>query len=151
MNSRVDKATGASLGTLEYQIEWAEITKGTTLGPQYVIKITETDGRGGRRDRMIRFRPRAASQGFLPPRFDDEDDYPTGARPIVKSIGTATFNYRDETVNGFLIEAVIPRESLTEVKERLWIHDEIPLFGVARWETAYEIRTVLRSDRGGQR
>ena len=45
--ARVDKATGANLGTLEYDVQWAEITKGTTIGPQYVIKITETDGQGG--------------------------------------------------------------------------------------------------------
>ena len=47
------------------------------------------------RERLMRVQPRALAHGFLPPRFDDEDDYPAGERPVVSRISTATFLFRD--------------------------------------------------------
>ena len=86
--------------------------------------------------------------GFLPPRFEDEDDYPAGERPVVSRISTATFPLRDlppskkpppPPVHGFLVEAVVPRKSLTAVAERYWMSDKVAVFGVSRWERGDEV------------
>jgi hypothetical protein len=42
-------------------------------------------------------------------------------------------------VDGFLLEAVTPREDLSKVSERYWISDRVAVFGVARWERKDEI------------
>ena len=146
---RRDKS-GRGVGYLEYEVRLAMVTKGTTLGKEFVVKITETDGAGKKRTRLIRIRPRAVSHGFLPPRFEEDDDYPTGARPVIKSIRSTEFPYRKGTLRGFLLETVIPRESLTETAERYWMSEKIPVFGVARWQSGDDEYVVLRAERGGQ-
>jgi hypothetical protein len=105
----------------------------------------------------MRIQPRALMKGFLPPRFEDEDDYPAGERPVVSRISTATFPLRERPsssprpppppVRGFLVEAVVPRKSLTEVAERYWISEEVPVFGVARWERGNEVLVLHRMEK----
>jgi hypothetical protein len=53
-------------------------------------------------------------------------------------------------VPGFLIEAVIPRRSLTEVRERFWMTPDVPVFGVARWDRDDEALILIRHERGGE-
>jgi len=166
---RRDRKTGAVIGTLEYEVMYAVVTKGTTLGPEFIVRITRAEGDQSH-ERLIRIRPRAVSHGFLPPRFEEDDDYPTGARPIVKTIRSGLiprptgemerYEQRRKTEpdleppprkRGFLVEAVTPRESLTEVKERYWITPDVPLFGVARWERGDELLELLHAEHGGKR
>jgi hypothetical protein len=144
-----DKKTGAVLGYLDYEVRQVVVTKGTTAGPQIILWMTDTDAHGNRRERSMVFQPRALMDGFLPPRFEDEDAYPAGERPVVKTIETATFPLREvppsperpppPPVRGFLVDAVIPRKSLTEVAERYWMTDKVPVFGVVRWERGDEV------------
>jgi len=151
-----DRETGRVLGYLEYEVRRVEITEGTTIGPEIVLAIKETDALGTSRERLMSFQPRALMDGFLPPRFDDEDDYPAGERPVASRISTATFRIRERPpgsplpppapVHGFLIEAVIPRRSLTDVQERFWITDKVAVFGVARWERGNEVLVLHHDD-----
>ncbi|MFI5402903.1 MAG: hypothetical protein ACHQ1G_08205, partial [Planctomycetota bacterium] len=146
-----DRATGKVLGYLEYEVKLVFIADGTTTGPEIVLVIKDTDAAGATRDRTMRILPRALMHGFLPPRFEDEDDYPAGERPVVSRISTATFPLRDlpgrPHVRGFLVEAVVPRRSLTEVAERYWMTDEVPVFGVARWERGDEVLVYHHGER----
>jgi hypothetical protein len=151
---KLDRATGKVLGTLEYQVRLVTVVKGTTSGPTIALFIKEDTG-GAVRERMMGIQPRALMHGFLPPRFEDEDDYPAGERPVVSRISTATFPLRDypkemkrvpPPVQGFLVEAVVPRRSLTEVAERYWMTDKVAVFGVARWERGDEVLVLLRSE-----
>lgn len=138
---------GRVLGYLTYEVEKAIEFKGTHFGREFVLKLTLTDKRDKRvRKRRIRLRPRAISHGFLPPRFEEDDGYPQGARPVVKTIRPATMKLfkpmdpaRAKEVAGFLLEAVTPREDLSKVSERYWISDRVAVFGVARWERKDEI------------
>jgi len=148
-----DRATGKVLGYLEYEVKLVIVVEGTTTGPEIVLAIKETDRVSDTeertRERIMRVQPRALMHGFLPPRFEDEDDYPAGERPVVSRISTATFQLRDlppsspkpppPPVRGFLVEAVVPRKSLTAVAERYWMSDKVPVFGVARWERGGEL------------
>lgn len=147
-------------GYLEYEVVQAVEFKGTNLGREFIIRMTPYSKSGrAQTPRLIRIRPRAVRIGFLPPRLEEDDDYPPGARPVVKSIRTATFPLRDvpvvagrkppAPVDGFLLEAVIPRESLTEVAERYWMTPEIPVFGVARWERGDEVLVVHTMEKAG--
>ena len=141
--------SGRVLGYLTYEVEKAIEFSGTNLGREFVLRLTLTDKRDKRtRTRRIRLRPRAILHGFLPPRFEEDDGYPQGARPVVKTIRPAEVPFfkmevDDEFVprfvSGFLLEAVTPRESLTKVSERFWITDRVPIFGVARWERPDEV------------
>jgi hypothetical protein len=136
-------------GYVEYEVIQAVEFEGTNLGREFLIRITPYS-RSGRAEspRLMRIRPRAVRIGFLPPRIEDDDDFPSGARPVVKSIRTASFALREvpnnpaPPVDGFLLETVIPRDSLTEVAERYWMTPEIPVFGVARWERDDEVLVV---------
>lgn len=142
-------AAGRVLGYLTYQVEKAFEFEGTNLGREFVLKLTLTEkGAKRTRTRRIRLRPRAIGHGFLPPRFEEDDGYPQGARPVVKSIRPAKVpffkekvgdEYVERKVDGFLLEAVTPREDLGRVSERFWIADEVAVFGVARWERPDEI------------
>ncbi|MHC4550281.1 MAG: hypothetical protein ACYTEZ_16035 [Planctomycetota bacterium] len=147
---RRDRESQEVLGYLDYEVELAIERQGTHLGREFVVKLTRTDARGkGRKQRKMRLRPRAVGHGYLPPRFEEDDAYPQGARPVVKTIRPAPVPFRKGEVAGFLVEAVVPRESLTEIKERFWITDAVPLFGVARWERDGEVLVVLRQEKLG--
>jgi hypothetical protein len=148
-----DRATGKVRGYLEYDVKLVIVVEGTTIGPEIVLAIKETDRvtdtEDRTRERIMRIQPRALMHGFLPPRFEDEDDYPAGERPVVSRISTATFQLRDlpssspkpppPPVRGFLVEAVVPRRSLTAVAERYWMSDKVAVFGVSRWERGDEV------------
>jgi len=147
---RRDRESGEALGYLEYAVETAVEYKGSSLGRQFLIRMTRTDARGRRQMRKIMVQPRLVIHGFLPPRFEEDDSYPAGARPVIKSVRTREVALREgggRSVPGFLLEAVLPRESLTEVKERYWIAPEVPVFGVARWERGDEVLVVHRAER----
>jgi hypothetical protein len=146
-------ASGRVLGYLTYEVEQAVEFEGTNFGREFVLKLTQTD-KGDKRNRMrrIRLRPRAITHGFLPPRFEEEEGYPQGARPVVKSIRPARVLLfkpappvppappKPETwADGFVLEAVTPRANLEEVSERFWISDRVAVFGVARWERPDEV------------
>jgi hypothetical protein len=147
-------------GYVEYEVVRAVEFEGTNLGREFLIRITPYS-RSGRAEnpRLMRIRPRAVRIGFLPPRIEEDDDYPTGARPVVKTIRTASFRLRDvpvvegreppPPVDGFLLETVIPRDSLTEVAERYWMTPRIPVFGVARWERGDEVLVVHTMEKAG--
>lgn len=150
-----DRATGNVIGYLEYQVRLVTVMEGTTSGPDIVLFIKDDTG-GATRERVMGIQPRALMHGFLPPRFEDEDDYPAGERPVVSRISTATFPLRDPPapprlppppVHGFLVEAVVPRRSLTEVAERYWMTDKVPIFGVARWERGDEVLVLLHAEK----
>lgn len=151
-----DRATGRVLGYLDYGVREVYATQGTTIGIVISLHIRETfrriDERGQEveevRERMMRIQPRALMHGFLPPRFEDEDDYPAGERPVVSRISTATFPLKEypatmkpppAPVHGFLVEAVVPRRSLTGIAEKYWMTDKVPVFGIARWERGDEV------------
>lgn len=156
------RTTGETLGYLDYEVLQVFVTKGTTAGPDIVLAIRETDARGERK-RVVHVQPRALTKGFLPPRFENEDDYPAGERPVVSRISTATFRLQEPVgapveragspkplpapVRGFLVEAVIPRQSLTEVAERYWMTTEVAVFGVARWERGDEVLVLHRQEK----
>jgi hypothetical protein len=131
---------GRVLGYLTYEVETALEFQGTNFGREFVLKLTLFDKRDKRtRRRRIRLRPRAIGHGFLPPRFEEDDGYPQGARPVVKTIRPAKVQLFKKEVDGFLLEAVTPREDLRKASERYWISDRVPVFGVARWERRDEI------------
>jgi hypothetical protein len=65
----------------------------------------------------------------------------------VKSIRTAPVRLLREEVPGFLLETVIPRDSLSEVAERYWVTRKVPIFGVARWETKDAVYKVLTMEK----
>ena len=158
---RRDRSTGRVLGYLDYEVRGVFEPQGTTNGNIIVLYIRETDDAGKEtervRERLMRIQPRAVMHGYLPPRFEDEDDYPAGERPVVARISTAAFDLREHPresrrpppppVRGFLVEAVVPRRSLTAVAERYWMTDQVPVFGVARWERGDEVLVLHRMDR----
>jgi len=136
-------------GYLEYKVVRAVEYKGSHLGREFVLRIEDQDATGRKRSRLMRIRPRSPLHGWLPPRFEEDDDYPTGARPVVKSVRTAPVPYRRGHVDGFLVEAVIPRESLKKVAERYSITPEVPVFGVSKWERGNEELLLLHAERAG--
>jgi len=154
---RRDRATGQVPGYLDYEVRQVIITKGTTIGPEIVLAIKESDTNSASRERILRIQPRALMKGFLPPRFEDEDDFPAGERAVVSRISTATFPLQEHPpspprpppppVHGFLVEAVIPRKSLTEIAERYWMTEEVPVFGVARAERGGELLVLHRMEK----
>jgi hypothetical protein len=153
---RQDLATGRVLGYVDYEVKLVVVIEGSTTGPEVVLNLRETEQAPGEaaprlRERLMRIQPRALTHGFLPPRFEEDDDYPTGARPVVKRIEARTFDVRRRPTRGFQIDAVIPRRSLTETAERFWVTDKVPVFGVARWERGNEVLVLHRMDWGRDR
>lgn len=146
---RVAEGTGwRGNGFLEYQVLRAVEYEGTNLGREFILRITESDAEGRERSRLMRIRPRSPVHGWLPPRFEEDETFPPGARPVVKTIRTATVPLlAGRSRPGFLVEAVIPRASLTETAERYWMTPEVAVFGVARWERDGEELVLLRSER----
>jgi len=146
-----DGSLGEIDGYLEYDVKRAEEVRGTTLGRTFLIEIVES-GRAAtdQRRRVMVVRPRDSTHGFLPPRFD-EDDRPQGARPVIKTIASAPVTVYRRERPGFRIDAVTPRLSLTEVTERYWITDEVPVFGVARWDRDGNAYVLHSASRGGAR
>jgi len=130
------------LGLIEYKVERAAIIERSGMGPYFDIKMTQWDSDGNRVERRIRIQPELIEHGFLPPRFDElqRNDIP-GGRPVIRSIQIALVPLRPGRAEkpGFVIEAVHPRDSLTKVKERYFIHPDVALFGVARWEREDEV------------
>ncbi len=127
---------GEVVGFVDYEVLSAQEIRNTQLGRMFIIKITETAVGGGsaRPPRLVRVRPRSIRVGFFPPLYEHEDDYPTGALPVPALIRTERFTYRKQETDGFYIEAVRPRDSLSETAERYWFTRKVPVFGIAAWE-----------------
>jgi len=125
-----DLSTGRVTGFLEYKVERAIEYERENFGREFHLRVTEMDARGkNARSRTMIFRPR--QHGFLPPVFD-EDELPPGDAPVVKSIEPATMTLKRREIPGFLVEAIQPRWSTAEVRDRLWFTDAVPIFGVLR-------------------
>jgi len=134
---KIDPGTKQVVGYLDYTVKLAQVFHNTSLGTVFRIEITErnVDGGVGRR-RVQYFQPRGLGYGFLPPAIDrDERARVPGAQPVVESIRTAPVALPGgKEVAGFLVQAVIPRDGLTEIAERYWMTPLVPVFGVARFE-----------------
>ncbi len=128
-----DKKTGRGIGFLSYKILKAIEIEGTNLGRHFEIEIVfkPPSGSAGRKQRLILHSPHA--HGFFPPVFD-EDQLPTGHRPVLKSIRSATFTLRTRQYDGFEINSVLPAWGVDEVRDRVWLTGKIPVFGVVRRE-----------------
>lgn len=131
---------GEILGYVDYKAVMAVETQGTAFGRTFLIEITRRDRKGRQilGQKKIRMRPRDISHGFFPPRFD-QDERPLSVQPVIKTIRTADVPFLNSTRTGFLVETVVPRVSLTEVQERYWFTDRVPLFGISRWERPREV------------
>ncbi|MGH7162369.1 MAG: hypothetical protein ACREID_02710 [Planctomycetota bacterium] len=128
-------ATGRVTGYIRYAVLAAVEYQGTSLGREFHLEISELDERGHtKRSRIMLLRPRTPTHGFLPPLFDEEE-MPPGDRPLISALQPARVVYRKRELPGFLVEAVRPRWSLTQVKDRFWLCDAVPVFGVARRES----------------
>jgi hypothetical protein len=145
---KLGRETGKMLGYLEWRVLRAMEIRNTTVGREFILEIIEVDAQKQRRSRTLRVLPRSSVHGFLPPIFDEEarDSIP-GSRPVVKSIRTAPVPLLKREVPGFLLEAIIPRDSLTDVAERYWITPQVPIFGVAKWETKHAVYKVLTMEK----
>ena len=136
---RVEDKNGNVTGYFEYVVVGAVVYRGTAFGRDFSLKLTRMDehGRRLRAPRMLRVRPRAPGHSWLPPRFEADDDYPSGARPVIKSI--RSLPPKRGSTGEFLVETVFPRDSLVAVAERYWIDPAVPVFGVRRWERDDEV------------
>lgn len=144
---RIDKKTKREIGYIDFEVVYAVEFQGTNLGREFRIEMVVRDASGRRmEDRRIRWRPRDTSHGFLPPRFN-EDELAPGDRPVIARIKTAPVQILRKEREGFLIEAVIPSRSLTEVAERYWLHPDVAIFGVARWERADDVLVLHHQKR----
>lgn len=139
---------GEVLGYVEYKVLLAVETEGTTFGRTFLIEITHRDSKGSRilARRQLRVRPRDLTQGFFPPRLD-EDERPLSVLPVVKTIRTDEVPFLKTRKAGFLVETVVPRESLTEVHERFWFSVDAPVFGVTRWERRLDVLVLHAMER----
>ena len=142
---RIEDRDGNVLGYFDYTVLAAVFYQGTTVGRDFTIKMAPLDKRGRARQatRLLRARPRVPGHGWLPPRFAETDDYPSGARPVVKSV-------RSLGQGRFLVETVTPRDSLTDVSERYWIDPRVPVFGVRRWERGDQVWVYHTGTFGGR-
>lgn len=141
---REDPRTGEELGYVDYRVEKAVDREG--FGREFEISI-EVTGKGARK-RRLRVRPRSSEHGFLPFRVHEEElDHVPGARPVIRGIRTAPVTVYRRQLPGFLVEAVIPRDGLAEVRERYWMTESVPVFGVARWERPDEVLVLHSMDR----
>ena len=131
---------GEILGYVDYKVLTAVETKGTAFGRTFLIEVTRRGPKGRQvlGQQRIRVRPRDISHGFFPPRFN-QAERPLSVQPVIKTLATAEVPFLHSTRPGFLIETVVPRESLTRVAERYWFTDRVPLFGVSRWERPGEV------------
>jgi hypothetical protein len=131
---------GEIIGYVDYEVLLAVETKGTAFGRTFLIEITRRD-KSGRRilgQKKFRMRPRDITHGFFPPRFD-HDERPLSVQPVIRTIRSTDVPFLNSTRPGFLVETVVPRVSLTQVEERYWFYDGVPLFGVSRWERPREV------------
>lgn len=133
---KIDQKTEATVGYLEYRVEWAEEYRGTNFGRTYRVVMVERDARARETgSRRIIIRPRDITHGWLPPTYEEQlRTQFVGAQPVIASIETASVTVLREKYDGFLVTTVIPRRSLTEISGRFWISERVPLFGVARFE-----------------
>ena len=142
---------GEVLGYVEYKVMLAVETEGTTLGRTFLIEITHRDAKGSRvlKRRQLGVRPRDLTQGFFPPRFDEEER-PLSVLPVVKTIRTAEVPFLLTRKAGFLVETVVPREGLTKVQERYWFSVDAPVFGVTRWERRQDVLVLHAMERASR-
>jgi hypothetical protein len=142
-------ATNRVKGFVEYEVEQAVEYEGPAqaVGRELHLRVTESDARGqGSRSRTMIFRPR--QHGFLPPLYD-EDELPPGEAPVVATLEPARVSYRGREREGFLADAVRPRWSLGEIRDRFWFWEGAPLFGVVRRESE-GVRWNLVVSQGGR-
>ena len=143
---REDPKTGEELGYVDYRVDFVADMEG--LGREFSITMEVSGKEGGTRKRTLRVRPRSSEHGFLPFRInEDEVDLVPGLRPVIRSIRTAPVRVFKRERPGFLVEAVIPREGLDQVRERYWMTESVPVFGVARCETPGEVLVLHAMDR----
>ena len=128
-----DLLTGESRGFLSYEIKGAVRVRRPNLGVRFEIEIVRRGARGTRQEsRRIIHIPRM--HGFFPPRLD-EDSMPASQRPVMKSVRSSKVSVGQNDYPGFVVEAVWPEWGLGEIKDRLWLTDRVPVFGLARRET----------------
>ncbi len=130
----VDLVTRESRGFLSYEIKEAVRVERPDLGMRFEIEIVRRRPRGPKKteSRMVIHIPRM--HGFFPPRLD-EDSLPAAQRPVMKSVRSSKVSVGQNDYPGFVVEAVWPEWGLGEIKDRLWLTDRVPVFGLARRET----------------
>ena len=126
-----DLETGESLGFLSYEITEAVRVDRPNLGTRFEIEIVMRKGVKRESRRVIHI-PRM--HGLFPPRLN-EDSLPAAQRPVLKSVRSSVVEVGRNAYPGFFVEAVWPEWGLDEVKDRLWLTDRVPVFGLARRET----------------
>jgi hypothetical protein len=142
---REDPKTGEEIGYLDYRVLGALDIEG--LGREFEISIEES-GKQGTRQRRMHIRPRSSEHGFLPPRLnEDELDRIPGARPVIRRIRTAPVTVRGRERPGFVVETVVPRDGLDRIRERYWMSEAVPVFGVARIERPDEVLVLHAMER----
>jgi len=125
-------ATGRVRGYLAYEVVSVEEFQEQGLGRILTVEITEFDAGGmQQRNRRILFKPRF--HGLLPPLFD-EDGWAPGEAPVLKTLASAPVALRRREVPGFLVEAVRPMFDVARVRDRYWLADAAPVFGLVRRE-----------------
>jgi hypothetical protein len=72
--------------------------------------------------------------GVFPPRLN-EDTLPAAQRPVLKSVRSGMVKVGRNDYAGFFVDAVWPEWGLEKVKDRVWLTDHVPVFGLARRET----------------
>lgn len=146
---RTDAATGEVLGYTDYRVLSAIEYQQTTLGREFDLEIIEKDSRT-KKTRTATFRWKPRMHGFLPPFLEDDADFPSGERPVVRSIETVTMRVGKGERTGFLVEAVRPRWSLTEIRDRFWMREDVAVFGVARRESEGVVWTLHTQEMPGR-
>ena len=143
-----DGQDGELLGYLEYIVKTAAEVKNSTRGREFILELRELDARGRRLStRLVAALPRTLAHGFLPPKFEEGDDYPVGERPVIARIENEEFTWRNRTRRGFRLDIVLPRRALTEPVERMWVDDETAVFGVVRWERKRDVLILHTQER----
>ncbi len=146
-----DGSDGTLLGYLEYRVERAVEYKNSTRGREFVIEMRQLDERGRlQTSRKIAVLPRTLAHGFLPPRYEESDDYPVGERPVIATLTSETFVHRGRDRDGFRLDIVLPRRSLTEVAERMWVTPKTAVFGVVRWERDKDVLLLHNQEQPGR-
>ena len=146
---RIDNKTGEQIGFVDFRVKKAIEYLGTNFGRELLIEVIERDAAGrALRRRTLRWRPQDVSHGFLPPRYNEDELLP-GDRPVISRISTALVEMgtRKKPRPGFLIEAVIPSRSVSKVAERYWMHQDVAIFGVTKWERREDTLVLHRQTR----